>query len=56
MTACVVACGGKKDSVIGDMVEAKLDWEWLYGELEPGNYRITKTVNQEDITAYFVLN
>lgn len=41
---------------IGDMVEAKLDWEWLYGELEPGNYRITKTVNQEEITAYFVLN
>ena len=29
----------------GDTVERELDWEWLYGELEPGEYRIGKSVN-----------
>ncbi|MCM1048243.1 MAG: hypothetical protein NC433_07450 [Clostridiales bacterium] len=27
------------------ITEAELDWEWLYGELAPGNYRIKKTVD-----------
>lgn len=49
----------------GDTTEKGLDWEWLYGALEPGEYRIKKTVNdshnsgdydQYTICAYFILN
>ncbi len=28
-----------------DTVEWKVDWEWLYGKLSPGTYRIGKSVN-----------
>lgn len=28
----------------GESVELKVDWEWLYGSLEPGDYRILKDV------------
>lgn len=32
-----------------ETVEQKTDWEWLYGELSPGTYRIRKTViNKKD--------
>ena len=27
-----------------DVTDFKIDWEWLYGELEPGEYRIGKEV------------
>lgn len=27
-----------------DIIDFKIDWEWLYGELEPGEYRIGKKV------------
>lgn len=49
----------------GDITESELDWEWLYGELAPGEYRIKKsvldTVESGDndkymVYAYFVLN
>lgn len=55
--ACVITAG--------DRVETELNWEWLYGELAPGEYRIRKSVDdfrksgdydQYTITAYFVLN
>ena len=29
---------------MNDTVEWKVDWEWLYGSLEPGHYRIGKEV------------
>lgn len=28
----------------GEISEREIDWEWLYGELEPGEYRIGKSV------------
>ena len=32
-----------------DTCEAKIDWEWLYGPLSPGTYRLRKTViNSKD--------
>ena len=49
----------------GDTVERELDWEWLYGELEPGEYRIRKEVHdfietgnfdEYMVYAYFILN
>lgn len=45
--------------------EFRVDWEWLYGELEPGEYRIVKSVDdfrksgdydQYSICAYFEIN
>lgn len=48
-----------------DMVEQELDWEWLYGELAPGEYRIRKSVDdfrktgdydKYTIYGYFILN
>jgi hypothetical protein len=27
-----------------EITDFKIDWEWLYGELEPGEYRIRKEV------------
>ena len=48
-----------------DTVEKELDWEWLYGELEPGEYRIKKSVHdfiesgnfdEYMVYAYFILN
>ena len=45
--------------------EHKLDWNWLYGSLTPGNYRIRKTIlafretgkfDKYTISAYFILN
>ena len=38
-------------------VEQELDWEWLYGQLGPGEYRIGKTVTQgagENLREYIV--
>lgn len=32
-----------------------ISWEWLYGELSPGNYRIVKEVNNQYIYIPFVL-
>lgn len=29
----------------GEIAKQDIDWEWLYGALEPGEYRIGKTVN-----------
>lgn len=49
----------------GDTTKKELDWEWLYGALAPGEYRIQKTVNDfrssgdySQYTAYarFILN
>lgn len=49
----------------GDITESELDWEWLYGELEPGEYRIKKSVldtvesgknDKYVVCAYFILN
>lgn len=34
-------------------VEFKIDWEWLYGKLEPGNYRLLKRVNNKYIGVEF---
>ena len=34
-------------------VEFKIDWEWLYGKLEPGNYRLLKCVNNKYIGVEF---
>ena len=34
-------------------VEFKIDWEWLYGKLEPGNYRLLKSVNNKYIGVEF---
>lgn len=43
-----------------DTVETKLSWEWLYGELAPGEYRIGKSIldynNNYMIYAHFILN
>lgn len=48
-----------------DTTRRELDWEWLYGELAPGEYRIRKTVmdfrgtgdyDTYEIYAYFILN
>lgn len=45
--------------------EHKLNWNWLYGSLAPGNYRIRKTIHdfreagnydEHIISAYFILN
>ncbi len=49
----------------GEATEKELDWEWLYGELEPGEYRISKGVDdfrgtgdydKYTVYAYFILN
>lgn len=49
----------------GGTTEKELDWEWLYGELAPGEYRISKGVDdfrgtgdfdQYTVYAYFILN
>ena len=29
-----------------DATEFDIDWEWIYGELSPGEYRIVKLLNQ----------
>ena len=36
--------------------DEKLDWEWLYGKLGAGNYRLIKKVQGRELKAYFVLN
>ncbi|OLS03218.1 immunoglobulin-like domain-containing protein [Tissierella creatinophila] len=37
----------------GEEREFKVDWQWLYGELEPGEYRIIKDIsNLEDSGDY----
>lgn len=45
----------------GNTTETELDWEWLYGELMPGEYRIGKNVmgaghDESTIYARFILN
>lgn len=49
----------------GDGIEQEMNWEWLYGELAPGEYRIGKCVNDFRKTgdfdsymmyAHFILN
>lgn len=49
----------------GDTAETELDWEWLYGGLAPGEYRIGKSVmdvteagghDESMIYAHFILN
>lgn len=48
-----------------DTSEQELDWQWLYGTLAPGNYRIKKSIDdfrasgdydQYTVYAYFILN
>ena len=48
-----------------EISEREIDWEWLYGELEPGEYRIGKSVldsiesgnyDKYMVYAYFILN
>ena len=34
-------------------VEFKIDWEWLYGKLPSGKYRLLKQVNSEYISVEF---
>lgn len=34
-------------------IKFTVDWEWLYGELPSGNYRLLKQVNLQYITAQF---
>lgn len=29
---------------LNDITELNIDWKWLYGELLPGYYRLSKTV------------
>jgi len=36
-------------------VEFVIDWEWLYGELTPGTYRLMKDVNSRYISAEFIV-
>lgn len=36
---------------LGEEQEFQIDWEWLYGELEPGEYRIRKDVDDFRKTA-----
>ena len=49
----------------GQISEREIDWEWLYGELEPGEYRIGKSVDdfiesgkydEYMVYAHFILN
>ena len=49
----------------GECLEKDLDWEWLYGKLDAGEYRIKKVIHdfretgdfdKYDVYAYFVLN
>lgn len=49
----------------GTTSETQLDWEWLYGTLAPGNYRLKKEImdfraagdfDKYTVTAYFLLN
>ena len=37
-------------------VEEQISWENIYGELMPGNYRIIKQFNGDELKAYFVVN
>ena len=48
-----------------EITELEIDWGWLYGELEPGEYRIGKGVNDSiesgvsdsyTVYAYFILD
>lgn len=36
-----------------DKTEFNVNWDWLYGELEEGKYRIGKEVTSKDITEMF---
>ena len=36
-------------------VEFNIDWEWLYGELPAGTYRIFKLVNFQEISIEFII-
>ena len=49
----------------GEISEREIDWEWIYGELEPGEYRLGKSVddfiesgNYDEymVYAHFILN
>lgn len=49
----------------GESTETELDWEWLYGELPAGEYRIKKEIldfrgtgdfDRHTVYAYFILN
>lgn len=49
----------------GEISEREIDWEWLYGELKPGEYRIGKSVDdfiesgnydKYMVYAHFILN
>ncbi|MGN0313859.1 MAG: immunoglobulin-like domain-containing protein [Fusicatenibacter sp.] len=41
---------------MGETTDYEYDWEWLYGSLEPGEYRIAVEINdQTTIYAYFVM-
>lgn len=39
-----------------DDFETKIDWKWLYGELETGEYRLIKDVNDKYVSVEFKLN
>ncbi|MBE5940601.1 MAG: hypothetical protein E7266_09435 [Lachnospiraceae bacterium] len=34
-------------------IELTVDWEWLYGKLSPGTYRLLKKVNSQYISVEF---
>ena len=38
---------------INGEVKFDVNWEWLYGQLPPGNYRIVKEVNSQNISVEF---
>lgn len=49
----------------GELTEAELPWEWLYGELEAGQYRVKKSItdfrgtgdyDKYTVYAHFILN
>lgn len=37
-------------------VEFIIDWEWLYGKLEPGNYRLLKHIDNKYIGVEFSID
>jgi len=37
-------------------VEFAIDWEWLYGELPAGNYRLLKEVNFQPVSVPFSIS
>lgn len=38
-----------------NQLEMNVDWEWLYGKLEHGEYRLVKKVNNQEIAVLFTI-